>query len=177
MLVLVARLSAQHTGTQLPRFEDYPVKAQWQGGPPILKLATPSERMFRTNLTNAAKERPNFAGHYRVTYWGCGSLCSAGALVDLETGAVFPPPLAKSGGRGWERWIDCTACFEGANNEFHVDSRLMIVRCGMNYSARLQRNVPDTYFFVWEEDRFRQLLFVSGKAEGKWSGVSACSGP
>jgi hypothetical protein len=150
-----------------PHFEDFPVSEKWNQSPAPLKLMTRSERMFQTQLTNAAKEPPNFAGHYRITYWGCGSNCSAGALVDLQTGGVFPPPLSKSSGSGWERWIMCTACFDGADDEFHPDSRLMIVRCGLNYSERLQKNVPDTYYFLWERDGFRQLLFMSGKTSGK----------
>lgn len=85
MVALVGCVWAQVPAVRLPRFEDYPVKGLWQGRPPSPKLPTPSERMFRTNLTNAAKEQPNFAGHYRVTYWGCGSNCSAvhdaGAVV------------------------------------------------------------------------------------------------
>jgi hypothetical protein len=155
----VAQFDAKH----LPRFEDFPVSEKWSPPPALLKLTTPSERMFKTRLTNAAKEPPNFAGHYRVTYWGCGSECSAGALVDLQTGDAFPLPLAKPNGTGWEKWIMCTASFEGTGDEFHIESRLMIVRCGLNYSDHLQKNIPDTYYFLWEETRFRQLLFVSGK--------------
>ena len=165
---LAATTWAQDPGAHRPRFEDYPVNEALPGTPPNLKLTTPSERMFRTNLTRAAKEPPNFAGHYRVTYWGCGSVCSAGALIDLQTGIVSPPPLAKPNGSGWERWIECTACFDGANNEFHLNSRLMIVRCGQNYSERLKKNIPDTYYFLWEGNQFRLLLYVSGRvASGK----------
>ena len=152
---------------RLPRFEDFPVVETWNRPPAPLKLTTRSERMFRTQLTNAARDLPNFAAHYRIAYWGCGSNCSAGALVDLQTGDVFPPPLAKANGNGWERWIMCTACFDGANDEFHLDSRLMIVRCGLNYSERLAKNVPDVYYFVWEDSRFRQLLHISGKQSGR----------
>lgn len=165
-LAFVSASPQQWTAKNPPRFEDYPVSETWNGTAAPLKLTTRSERMFKTQLTNAAKEPPNFAGHYRITYWGCGSNCSAGALVDLQTGEVFPPALAKSNGTGWERWIECTACFEGANDEFHLDSRLMIVRCGLNYSERLQQNVPDVHYFVWEGGRFRQILFISGKQAG-----------
>ena len=63
----------------------------------------------------------------------------------------------------WERWINCPGNFEGTGEDFHVDSRLMIVRCGMDYSERLQKNIPDSWYFVWEQNRFRELLFVSGK--------------
>jgi hypothetical protein len=54
--------------------------------------------MFRTRLTDAAKESPNFAGHYRFTIWGCGSECISGAIIHLETGKVFSPPLANEKG-------------------------------------------------------------------------------
>ena len=87
-----------------PRFEDFPVTENWNQPPAPLKLTIHSERMFRTQLTNAAKEPPNFAGHCRITFWGCGSQCGAGAVVDLQTGSVFPPPLGAHG-NGWERWI------------------------------------------------------------------------
>ena len=155
--------TAKLKAKQSPLFEDYPVTEIWRGTKAPLKLTIRPERMFRTNLTKAAKEPPNFAGHYRMTYWGCGSLCSAGALVDLQTGDVFPPPLADPNGGGWDRWIMCGACFDGTGDKFRVDSRLMIVRCGLNYSERLQKNVPDVYYFVWEGTRFRQILFVSGR--------------
>lgn len=118
--------------------------------------------MFRTNLTNAAKEPPNFAGHYRFTFWGCGTSCGAGALIDLQTGEVFPPPLGAHG-NGWDRWIMSPAFIDGAGVDFRPESRLVIVRSGINYSERLQKNVPDVSYFVWEGSRFRQLLFVSGK--------------
>jgi hypothetical protein len=169
-LLLIAALTvsmrAQAPAARLPGFEDYPVKELWRSSPPSLKLTTPSERMFRTKLTEASKEQPNFAGHYRITYWGCGSVCAAGALIDLQTGDVFPLPLANPKGGGWDRWIECSASFDGTGDDFHLDSRLMIVRCGMNFSERLQKNVPDTHYFIWEGDRFKQVLFVAGeKAE------------
>jgi hypothetical protein len=172
-LALVGTLSAWAQGSETPwtaknppKFSDYPVSENWHGTAAPVNLATRSERMFRTQLTNAAKEPPNFAGHYRVAYWGCGSVCSAGALIDLQTGDVFPPPLTTPNGGGWERWITCAALFEGANDEFHVDSRLVVVRCGLNYSERLQKNSPDVSYFLWENGRWRRILFVSGKLAG-----------
>lgn len=164
---LTASIWAQLPDAQLPRFEDYPVKEAWSGLPPNLRLTTRSEHLFRTNLTKAAKEAPNFAGHYRVAYWGCGSNCSSAALIDLQTGIVSPPPLSTPNGSTSDRWIMCTARFQGAEDEFHLDSRLMIVRCGLNFSERLQKNIPDTYYFLWEGNRFRRLLYLSGEAAGR----------
>lgn len=155
----VARFDAKHP----PAFAEFPVSEKWNPPQAAVNLATPSERMFKTQLTNAAKEQPNFAGHYRIAYWGCGSVCAAGALVDLQTGNVYQLPLSNPNGTGWERWIMCTASFEGAKDEFHLDSRLIIVRCGLNFSEHLKKNIPDTSYFVWENNRFQRLLYVSGK--------------
>ena len=150
----------------LPHFEDFAVVENWNRPPAPLKLTTRSERMFRTQLTNAAKGLPNFAGHFRIASWGCGSLCGAGAVIDLQTGSVFPPPLGAHGD-GWDRWIMGTAFFEGAGVDFRLDSRLVVVKGGINYSEALKANVPDVYYFIWEEGRFRQLLYVSGKWPGR----------
>lgn len=132
----VAQSPAQ--GDQRPRFEDYPVTEQWRGSPVPVKLTTASERQFRTRLTDASKQPPNFAGHFRFTFWGCGSNCGAGAVIDLQTGVVYPPPLGAHG-NGWDRWIISPAFFEDSGVDFRPNSRLVIVRCGIkNSGARRQ---------------------------------------
>jgi hypothetical protein len=47
--------------------------------------------------------------------------------------------------------------------EFRPNSRLVMIRSGMNWSERLQKNLPDTSWFVWEGRSFRRILFVAGK--------------
>jgi hypothetical protein len=169
-LLFVSLVTAQTTSPTsasakpLPRFEDYPVTEQWHDTPASVKLTTLSERLFQTRLTEASKQPPNFTGHFRFTFWGCGSNCGAGAVIDLKTGIVYPPPLGAHS-NGWGRWIMSPAEFEASGVEFRLDSKLVIVRGGINYSERLKANVPDVYYFVWEAERFRQLLFISGKEE------------
>jgi len=80
--------------------------------------------MFKTRLTEALSEPPNFADHYRFTSWGCGSNCSAGAFIDLQTGRVIPPPLSL-GTTGWDRWMFCWQAFEGDGVWTRPDSRLL----------------------------------------------------
>jgi hypothetical protein len=79
-----------------PQFQAFPVTESWHGTAAAVKLTTRSDRMFKTNLTNASKKPPNFAGHYRIAYWGCGSACAAGALVDLQTGRCISPAVSKT---------------------------------------------------------------------------------
>jgi hypothetical protein len=153
---------AQGPSAQVPRFEDYPVKESWQGMRTPLNLTTRSERMFRTRLTNAAKETPNFAGHYRFATWGCGSECISGAVIDLQAGTVLSPPLATR----VAHFSVCQSAYENSGVDYRLDSRLIIVRCGLNYSERLDQNVPDAYYFLLEDNRFRQILHLSGKRSG-----------
>jgi hypothetical protein len=51
--------------SRLPRFEDYPVTDTFNGPAAPVRLTRWEERMFRTRLTEASKEPPDFAGHYR----------------------------------------------------------------------------------------------------------------
>ncbi|MGD0131674.1 MAG: hypothetical protein ABSE57_06490 [Bryobacteraceae bacterium] len=146
-----------------PRFDGFPVLSDWNGPAAAPKLVTRSQRMFRTRLLNAASEPPNLAGHYRFEVWGCGSECMSGAILDLATGTVIPPPFAK-GSRGWDGVIVCASAFEGSGIEVRVDSRLVIVRRGLNYDVQLDRNVPDVYYFVLEGHGFRELAHFHGKA-------------
>ena len=146
----------------IPGFQDYLVTNLWHGPPPALILTKPWERMFQTRLRNAANGPPNFAGHMRVVLWGCGSECIAGAVVDLENAAVLSPPLASTTTNSG-RVSFCQSAYEHSGVEYRVDSRLMIVKCGLNYSIRLERNIPDTYYFVLDNNRFRQILRISGE--------------
>ena len=51
----------------------------------------PDARSFRTRLSEALHRGVNFAGHYAVAGWGCGTGCISGAIIDARTGNVFWP--------------------------------------------------------------------------------------
>src|SRR5574341_1202298 len=75
VLVLSAPGIAAQTG--VPKFRDYSVNESFNGRSAPLVLSREA-RMYRTRLREAAREKPNFAGHYIVTYWGCGTECVMG---------------------------------------------------------------------------------------------------
>lgn len=156
LLLSAVMVSAQN---RPPRFDDFPAPTDWKGPAAALKLTTGSERLFRTRLLKAAKAPPNFATHYRFTMWGCGSECASGAIVDLGTGRVIASPLGTSG-NGWMRFNVCWSAIEGSGVEVRLDSRLMIVRCGLRDNEQVERNVLDVYYFVLERQRFRKLAHI-----------------
>jgi hypothetical protein len=76
---------------RIPQFKDFPANGNYAGkNAPV--IITRRDRMFRTILREAAKEQPNFAGHYILAAWGCGAGCLMGAVIDANTGKVhwFP---------------------------------------------------------------------------------------
>lgn len=148
--------SNEPTKTQ-PRFEQYPVEV-WTGANAPVELISPEARMFRTKLRAAAKLSPDFAGRYRFAICGCGTRCASGAIIDLSTGRVFPPPLGGKG-TGAEHWIFCTDWDKQHGAEYHADSRLLIVRCGHEYDEHWN----DVHYLVWDQDHFREILHFAGK--------------
>jgi hypothetical protein len=98
-----------------PLFKDYPVSETFTGknAPLVLKREDTS---FRTRLREAAKEKPNFAGHYIVAAWGCGAECLMGAAIDAKTGRVI--------------WFPHTICCWGAS----VDQKFEPIEYRLNSS-------------------------------------------
>lgn len=86
-----ASAKAKHPAATPPSFGDFPVAAH--SGPlrhaTKIILTTPQARRYRTAITNAGKLAPDFAGHYRVAIWGCGTDCRGFAIVDLISGEAY----------------------------------------------------------------------------------------
>jgi hypothetical protein len=73
-----------------PRFDDYREPA-FKGRAAALKLTTPQARGYRTRLREGARRAINFAGHYKLHTWSCGTGCLQTAFIDAKTGTVFFP--------------------------------------------------------------------------------------
>lgn len=67
-------------------------------------------RQFRSAINwSMDKFGMNFAGHYNVARWGCGTSCINGAMTDLKTGHVYDLPPAS------------------LDYEFQTNSRLLVI--------------------------------------------------
>jgi hypothetical protein len=67
---------------------------------------------------------PNFAGHYVIVKWGCGSPCLMAAIVDLKTGRVFPPPFHHGPGHSY---FQVPGAFPAVPTlAYRLDSQLLI---------------------------------------------------
>jgi hypothetical protein len=152
--VLVApQILAQSKKT--PTFAQYGVSVRTaRAKPPNLK-SHKDARLFRTNLRNAAKNGINFAGHYALTYWGCGSSCGVGAIVDLHDGTVFFPKQLN--GVWAQEWPDSKMIPFG----FCKNSRLLILYGYLPDDYNGDRVKYGYHYFVWNGSRLKHVKFVA----------------
>ena len=102
--MLAAALAAAPAGAQSSAnssarmLAKYPVAKTYKGpNKPVDLKSHRRARRFRTRLREAAKERPNFAGRFIVTAWGCGTSCQMIAMIDASNGKVHFGPAAETG--------------------------------------------------------------------------------
>ena len=106
-----------------PRFDDFSVKQIFHGSTAAPKLGTQGQRMFRTMIRSGAKAEVEFAGHYTVPRWGCGTDCSQMVIVDSITGRVYDVPFSVV--ELPPAWEESHSAEDNERMEFHPDSRLM----------------------------------------------------
>ncbi|MRR06241.1 MAG: hypothetical protein EG828_04755 [Deltaproteobacteria bacterium] len=130
---------------QTPQFDDYKVlKKQHHKNAPI--ILSKKDRSFRTRLKEAAKQNPNFAGHYILTVWGCGMECLMGAVIDAKSGKVYQLPFT----------ICCWGDEVGDDFkpiEFRLDSRLII------FTGARDEKEDDVkkHYYVFDKNSFKQI--------------------
>ena len=74
----------------VPTFEQYAAERSAPFSPVPLDLqSNPIARRHSTLIREQMTHGPNYADHYRVVFWGCGTSCSQFAVVNLKTGHVI----------------------------------------------------------------------------------------
>jgi hypothetical protein len=146
---------------KLPRFEDFPKTEKWAGSPVRVVLDRHPVRMFRTQFREASLQPPNFAGHYRIAIWGCGTQCLEGGMIDLATGKVIKLPTVERG-KGLDYWMVCYSAFQPSGIESRADSRLLVIRCA-NIVGTDGGSYLRTSYFVFENDSFKKVGEVKGE--------------
>jgi hypothetical protein len=151
-LLLFASLfsSAAWGQSHPPQFKEYPVTEQYTGPRAAPKL-TPGTAAwyFRTRIREAARQKPNFAGHYVLATWGCGAECLSSAIIDVKTGEVY------TDGGSVCCWFSPSLPEKPENFEpvaFRVTSRLVVFTGMLNEEGR---NEP--HYFKFERGKLVAL--------------------
>ncbi len=146
-LIVSASLTAQSLSVgdnDLPKFEHYPAVANFNGRPVKPILATRTEHAYRTQIREQASAGPNFAGHFTLAKWGCGSPCLAFVIIDSKSGSIYDPGF--SVGCAQENGMD-------AGIDFKLTSRLIIT------TGFSKKSGCGTDFYEWDGKRLNLIHF------------------
>jgi hypothetical protein len=148
---------SKDSSTDVPRFEDFPVKNIFHGKP-ALPILTGNNRYYRTRYREQAALGPDFAGHYKIVIWGCGSNCDVASIVDEQTGRIYEPfpfelnvPVRAADG----------SQYQGFNRR--LDSSLLIVG-GCPETGSVDDPRTDkcfTTYYKWQNHRLISLKRIS----------------
>ncbi len=126
-----------------PSFEQYKVRVEQIRSPRVNLRSHAIGRKYRTQIRDTIKAQGvNFAGHYTVVQWGCGTECTQLAIVDIRTGVIWHDPDVIAT-RGYL---------------FRRDSSLLIQDPWDGAGDFLPR-VP-TQFFTFREGRMKRVAIV-----------------
>lgn len=150
-------LEAGDLPANAPRFDSYPT--QMQRTPRARLRLGKADLGYRTRLRRLAQEPVNFAGHYILGLWGCGTSCLVLRIIDTTTGRVLPAPGLGS--------IEFSAVSDSALDagpvegpvKYRADSRLlMLLGAPEEDSSRL-----GIHYYAVEGGRLRLLRHVAAR--------------
>lgn len=147
----------------VPKFWDYPATPVYRGLPAAPRFR-PGEDLypnggghFRSGVEFDAAGGPNFAGHYTIAQWTCGTGCTQMVVVDTQNGRIFREMPYET--LDIDRYVPPRQIiYRGAS--FRKDSRLLVVEGCYDRDFRAQAGkAPDCArrYCVWEGARFRLL--------------------
>jgi hypothetical protein len=130
------------TRKDAPHFSSYS-EPVYKGRFAEVKINSKYSRNYKTVLRNAVKESgANFAGHYTLATWWCGTNCNQMAVIDLKTGQTYFTPGLLSVVMGVpNQSLDMT--------EFKANSRLLKV------VGRTNGKDYGTWYYEWKNNKFR----------------------
>ena len=141
-----------------PSFSAYPATVETARAKSINFKNDAAARTMRTRLKEALAGGVNFAGHYIVAGWGCGTGCISGAIIDGRTGTVlWPLPLY-----ALAVWYDGDD-YTKDPVEYRKNSRLLIIR-GIPGAKDNEPQQPwGEYYYEWTGRELKQVKFIPYK--------------
>ena len=124
-------------------FENYPANIAHTGDTSQLVLTTRLAKKYKSVITVESAKPVNFAGHYRVATWGCGTDCRGFAIINKHTGVVYTLP-----------GVEYVAGVMGNEDErlaFKADSKLFIMTGIQN------DKVEGKFYYIWGKEKLTLL--------------------
>ena len=155
----IASVSASAQTSRAPSFSHYPVAVEKARVRAIDFKKNPDARSFRTRLTEGLKAGVNFAGHYTLVGWGCGTGCISGAVIDARNGHVI-----------WPEQFNAIGVWYGGDEyaaepiAYKKNSRLLVISGSPGVANGAAEKPQGLYYYEWKNDRLRLVKFVKKEA-------------
>lgn len=158
--------------TKKTTFKQYGVPIENLKNVKVDLQSSPEARRYRTNLRTAAKGRVNFAGHFILTTWGCGTNCTESAIIDARDGRVFFPKQFQGVVQGF---CDLPENANPADSPdmkdeyapfiYNASSRLLILNGfrGGEFDDEAKKARCGAFYMEWTGKEFKQIKFTQGK--------------
>ena len=147
LIIFLLLIPLQGKEKSVPRFEEYSTHSRFTGSPAPAIISHPRARLFHTMIKTQAQNQPNFAGHYNLAIWGCGSACRGFALIDARTGRVYFNPRALN--------VIGVPFQDEDSLQFRPDSRLLIISGSVDGFGGHRDEAK--FYYEWRNNRFRLL--------------------
>jgi len=132
-----------------PRFADYPAAklSHMRVAKPKIPKSWDEDPRLRFQDSVGESNTANFAGHYFVATWGCGTTCVWGGIVEAKSGRIIELPSVSG-------WFDTHEKFEVIDFRHH--SRLVVLS-----GARAEdKRDMGRHFYVLENGKLRFLKTI-----------------
>ena len=120
LLILFAVSGFGQEASSRPNFSDYLAVSIFSGIPAPPRMEKDQLR-FRTKIRLGAKSKVEFAGHYTVPAFGCGSGCTMFYIVDSVSGKVYDGLAVLELPGDWQEKFGVVL----NRVDYHPESRLM----------------------------------------------------
>jgi hypothetical protein len=134
----------------IPTFDEFDTAEAFNGPAAFPQIRSLAQKKFEAQIRRQSTLPANFAGHYKIAAWGCGSSCVSIAVINLKTGEVHDGPFSTL---GYGSAYTCEGGFEEL--EYKASSRMLVAR-----GCPEDRNCG-TCYFEWNGNRFERLRFAS----------------
>lgn len=141
---------------QTPRFSDHPVTVERARIKTLNFKRDPDAAAYKTRLSSAVKGGTNFAGHYIIAGWGCGTGCTNAAIIDARTGKVMWPDELTN--------VDATYGdgYSEVQLDFKKNSRLLIIHGRPGSKEGSGAGLPSgDHYLVWDGAKFKLIKSIA----------------
>jgi hypothetical protein len=132
-------------------FEQYPTRISRSAITKKPIFITKLAKQYKTVITAGIEKPVNFAGHYRVVTWGCGTDCRGFAIINKLTGLVYTLPK-----------VEYVAGVMGNDEErlqFRENSELFIINGVINDETE------GKFYYLFDKERLKLLAICPIKKQ------------